>query len=166
MQTKVMGKHNGFTLVEAMVGLVMFAAALGGLVPLIMVSRAYTLKSDSRIGATAVAQQIMDTLRQQDVAQLPNSGTATTLPTTSQDSLAALPYKGKIYSATITYCQDKTYCANDPQGKPDTVHLIVNVYQDGNTSTTPTRTCSATGRADQSGCPVYQLETVYTKLNQ
>ncbi len=166
MQTKLMCKQDrGFTLVEAIVGLVMFAALLGGLFPLIMVSRAYTLKSDSRIGASAVAQQIMDTLRQQDIATLPTSGTVTTLPTATQDSLASLPYKGKIYSATITYCQNSALCSNDPQGKPDTVHLIVSVYQDGNTSSTPTRTCAA-GNPNQFGCPVYQLETVYTKLNQ
>jgi prepilin-type N-terminal cleavage/methylation domain-containing protein len=155
--SKVMRKReSGFTLFEVMVALVIFAAALGGLVPLFMISRAYTLKSDSRIGATAVAQQIMDSLRQQDISTLPNSGTDTKLPTASQDSLAALPYKGKTYSATITYCQNKAYCGNDPQGLPDTVHLIVSVYQDGNTSTTPVHTVD----------PIYQLETVYTKLNQ
>jgi prepilin-type N-terminal cleavage/methylation domain-containing protein len=155
--SKVMRKReSGFTLVEVMVGLIIFAAALGGLLPLFMISRAFSLKSDSRIGATAVAQQIMDTLRQQDISALPNSGTAAKLPTGSQDSLVELPYKGKIYSATITYCQDTAYCGNDPQGLPDTVHLIVKVYQDGNTSTTPVHTVD----------PVYQLETVYTKLNQ
>lgn len=157
MQTRVKRKsEGGFTLMEAMVGLIMFAAALGGLLPVIMVSRAFTLRSDSRIGAAAVAQQIMDTLRQTDVTTLPSSGTVTTLP--SNDSIAALPYKGKLYSATITYCETSTYCDSS------TRHLKVKVYQDGNTAQNPTRTCSTTDRPDQSGCPIYQLETVYTRL--
>lgn len=147
MQTRAVRKcKGGFTLTEAMVGLVMFAAALGGLLPVIMVSRAFTLKSDSRIGASAVAQQIMDTLRQSDVTLLPSSGTLTTLP--SNDSIASLPYKGKLYSATITYCETASYCDST------TRHLKVKVYQDGNTSTNPVRTQD----------PVYQLESVYTRL--
>jgi Tfp pilus assembly protein PilV len=136
----------GFSLTEAMVGLIMFAAALGGLLPIIMVSRAFTLKSDSRIGASAVAQQIMDTLRQSDVTVLPSSGVVTTLP--SNDSIAALSYKGKLYSATITYCETATYCDTT------TRHLKVKVYQDGNTDTNPVHTQD----------PVYQLETIYTRL--
>jgi type II secretory pathway pseudopilin PulG len=139
-------REGGFTLTEAMVGLVMFAAAIGGLLPIMMVSRAFTLKSDSRIGASAVAQQIMDTLRQADVTLLPSSGIVTKLP--SNESIASLSYKGKLYSATITYCETSTYCDTT------TRHLKVKVYQDGNTAATPTHTED----------PVYQLETVYTRL--
>jgi type II secretory pathway pseudopilin PulG len=147
MQTRAVRKCNaGFTLIEAMVGLIMFAAALGGLLPIIMVSRAFTLKSDSRIGASAVAQQIMDTLRQTDIPLLPSSGTVTTLP--SNDSIASLSYKGKLYSATITYCETASYCDSA------TRHLKVKVYQDGNTDTNPVHTQD----------PVYQLETIYTRL--
>jgi type II secretory pathway pseudopilin PulG len=149
MTTKMKHKlTQGFTLVEAIVGMVMFAAAAAGLVPLIMVSRAFTLQSDSRIGAIAVSQQIMDTLRQADIANLPSSGTVTLLP--SGDSIASLPYKGKIYSATITYCEASNYC------DASTRHLKVKVYQDGNTAVTPTRTSDAK--------PIYQLETIYARL--
>jgi type II secretory pathway pseudopilin PulG len=147
MQTKAKQRREaGFTLTEAMVGLVMFAAALGGLLPIIMVSRAFTIKSDSRIGGSAVAQQIMDTLRQTDIPLLPSSGIETTLP--SHESIASLSYKGKLYSATITYCETASYCDTS------TRHLKVKVYQDGNTSPTPVHTQD----------PVYQLETVYTRL--
>jgi type II secretory pathway pseudopilin PulG len=139
---------QGFSLVEAVVGMVMFAAAAAGLVPLIMVSRAFSLQSDSRIGAIAVSQQIMDSLRQIDVVNLPITGTATTLP--SGDSIASLPYKGKTYSATITYCETSTYCDSE------TRHLKVKVYQDGDTAATPTRASDSK--------PVYQLETIYARL--
>jgi type II secretory pathway pseudopilin PulG len=149
MTTNIKQKSiKGFSLVEAVVGMVMFAAAAAGLVPLIMVSRAFSLQSDSRIGAIAVSQQIMDSLRQIDVVTLPTTGTATTLP--SGDSIASLPYKGKTYSATITYCETSTYCDSE------TRHLKVKVYQDGDTAATPTRASDAK--------PVYQLETIYARL--
>jgi type II secretory pathway pseudopilin PulG len=149
MTTNVKQKSiKGFSLIEAIVGMVMFAGAVAGLVPLIMVSRAFSLQSDSRIGAIAVSQQLMDTLRQTDVVNLPTTGTTTTLP--SGDSIANLPYKGKTYSATITYCETSTYCDSE------TRHLKVKVYQDGDTATTPTRASNAK--------PVYQLETIYARL--
>jgi type II secretory pathway pseudopilin PulG len=151
MTIKMRRKSNqGFTLVEAVVGMVMFAAAAAGLVPLIMVSRAATLQSDSRIGAIAVSQQIMDSLRQADTTSLPSSGTVTTLPNQNADSIASLPYKGKTYSATITYCETSTYCDTA------TRHIKVKVYQDGDTATIPTRPSDAK--------PIYQLETIYARL--
>jgi type II secretory pathway pseudopilin PulG len=149
MITNLKHKHvRGFTLVEAVVGMVMFAALLGGLAPLIMVSRAFTLQSDNRIGAIAVAQEIMDSLRQGDIANLPSSGTTTTLP--AGNSTTSLRYKGKVYSATVTYCETSTYCDTT------TRHIKVKVYQDGNTATVPTRPSDAK--------PVYQLETIYARL--
>jgi type II secretory pathway pseudopilin PulG len=151
---------KGFTLVEAIVGLVMFGAALGGLLPLIMVSRTLALQSDSRVGAIAVAQQVMDSLRQIDVTCIPSTGTnvtklpdraCPTTPTSTGDSIASLPYKGKTYSATVTYCANSsTYCDT-------TTRLIrVRVFQDGNTADVPARPATAT--------PIYQLETIYARL--
>jgi type II secretory pathway pseudopilin PulG len=164
MMTKFNQKRSeGFTLVEAVVGLVMFAAAAAGLVPLIMISRTFALQSDSRIGGIAVAQQVMDSLRQVDVACIPSSGTEVTklpskncpttpptTPTSTGDSVASMPYKGKIYSATITYCENSDYCDTSKR------HIRVKVYQDGNTAAIPTRTADAK--------PIYQLETVYARL--
>jgi type II secretory pathway pseudopilin PulG len=155
-------KHRrikGFTLVEALVGLIMFEAALAGLFPLIMVSRRVALQSDSRTGAIAVAQQVMDSLRQIDVACIPSSGTdvtklpdrsCPTTPASTGDSIASLPYKGKTYSATITYCQTSTYCDTS------TRQIRVRVFQDGNTADVPARSADAT--------PIYQLETIYARL--
>lgn len=152
MTTKItkLNRHHeqGFSLVEAVVGMVMFAALLSGLAPLIMVSRAFTLQSDNRVGAIAVSQEIMDSLRQRDIANLPTSGTTTVLP--AGNSIASLRYKGKIYSATVTYCETNTYC------DASTRHIKVKVYQDGNTAATPSRPADAK--------PIYQLETVYARL--
>ncbi|HEY9827744.1 MAG TPA: type II secretion system protein [Stenomitos sp.] len=135
-----MQRQGGFSLIEAVVGMVMFLAVAAGMVPIIMVSKAFTLQSDSRIGAIAISQQVMDSLRARDIATLPSSGTVTTLP--SGDSLTNLPYKGKTYSATITYCETSSYCDSSSR------HLKVKVYNYGFSST----------------APIYQLETVYTRL--
>jgi type II secretory pathway pseudopilin PulG len=141
-------RNRGFSLVEAVVGMVMFASVAAGLLPVILISRTFSLQGDSRIGGIAIAQQTMDSLRQIDSVNLPSSGTVTTLP--SGDSIANLPYKGKIYSATITYCEISTYCDTT------TRHIKVKVYQDGDTAATPTRPANAK--------PVYQLETIYARL--
>jgi type II secretory pathway pseudopilin PulG len=162
MTTRLMAtrsKHKrieGFSLVEAVVGMVMFLSAAAGLMPLIIISRTFSLQSDSRIGAIAVSQQLMDTLRQADVATLPSSGTATTLP--SGDSIASLPYKGRTYSATITYCENTTLCDSA------TRQIKVKIYHDGNTVANPTRTCDSSSRNDNPECPIYQLETIYARL--
>jgi type II secretory pathway pseudopilin PulG len=160
MMTKFNQKRSeGFTLVEAVVGLVMFAAAAAGLVPLIMISRTFALQSDSRIGAIAVAQQVLDSLRQIDATCIPSSGTdvtklpdrsCPTTPASTGDSIASLPYKGKTYSATITYCENSAYCDTSSR------HIKVKVYQDGNTAAIPARSADAK--------PIYQLETVYARL--
>lgn len=146
--TQKKSKNQGFTLVETVVAMVLFAAIIGGLAPLMMVSRTFALQSSNRIGAIAVAQEIMDSLRQGDVSNMPLSGTTTTLP--AGNSIANLPYKGKIYSATVTYCEVSSHC------DATTRHLKVSVYQDGDTAVTPSRTASVQ--------PIYQLETIYVRL--
>lgn len=141
MSTSVFFRRaQGFTLVETIVGMVMFLAVSLSLLPVFGVYRAATIKNDYRTGAIAIAQQIADSIRQRDIATLDSSGTATTLPT--GDSLASLSHKGKTYAATIVYCQNNTYC------DPDSRQIIINIYPYGDTNQTP----------------IYQLETIYTKL--
>ena len=157
--------NKGFTLVEALVGLVMFEVALAGLLPLMMVSRTFALRSDSRIGAIAVAQQVMDSLRQIDVKCLPTSANQVTslpdktcpspAPSGGGDSIASIPYKGKTYSATITYCANTSAICNT-----NTRLVQVLVYSDNN----PNHFCDPNGRPDQSQCPVFQLTNIFTRL--
>jgi prepilin-type N-terminal cleavage/methylation domain-containing protein len=143
MKTKIMpGEQQGFTLVETIVGMVMFLAISLSVLPVFAVYRTATIKNDMRIGAIAISQQIADTVRQQDIASLPNSGTLTTLPTGTADSLTSLSYKGKTYAANITYCQNNTYCDTA------TRQITIRVFPYGDTTQVP----------------LYQLETVYTRL--
>jgi type II secretory pathway pseudopilin PulG len=143
MTTKlIFREQNGFTLVETIVGMVMFLAISLSVLPVFGVYRTATIRNDMRIGAIAVSQQIADTVRQQDIATLPSSGTLSTLPTSTADSLNSLSYKGKTYAANITYCQNNTYCDTASR------HITIRVFPYGDTAQTP----------------LYQLETVYTKL--
>jgi type II secretory pathway pseudopilin PulG len=144
-------KHRqvwGFTLVESVVGMVVFLVASSALVPVLATYRLTTIRNDIRIGAVAVAQQVMDTLRQTDIASIDDansnvSHTVSTLPLAAGGtSLSSLAYKGKTYAATITFCDIESYCSTSSK------HIKVKVYPNGNTAT----------------APIFELETVYSRL--
>jgi prepilin-type N-terminal cleavage/methylation domain-containing protein len=149
MRIRLKPKQNdGFTLVETVAGMVIFLVASTAIIPVFMTYKLSTIRNDTRMGAVAIAQQVMDTLRKTDVASLrdPNVntlGTSTSLPTAAGGgSLDSLSYKGKTYSATITYCETASYCDTT------TKHIKVKVYPNGNTAIPP----------------IYELETVYARL--
>jgi prepilin-type N-terminal cleavage/methylation domain-containing protein len=131
---------QGFTLIETIVGMLIFLIASTALVPIFMTYRLATINNDTKLGGMAVSQQIMDSLRQLDITSLPNTGTESALP--SGDSINNLPFKGKYYTATITYCENSSYCDTN------TRHLKVKTYTYGNTSQPP----------------VFELETIYTRI--
>jgi type II secretory pathway pseudopilin PulG len=149
MTIKLKPKLNqGFTLVEAVVGMIIFLVASTAIVPIFMTYKIATLTNDSRVGAVALAQQIMDTLRSTDINTLDTSNRLLTesvypsgAPIVGGQSLSSLSYKGKTYSATITYCTTTSYCSDSSK------HIIVSVYGNGNNST-----------------PLFALETVYARL--
>jgi type II secretory pathway pseudopilin PulG len=133
--------EQGMTLIETIVAMLIFFIALTALIPLFMTYRLATVQNEIKLGAVAVSQRVMDEVRQVDVASLPNSGSRS-LPGSSLytggTSITSLPYAGKNYSATVTYCQTTTYCdANSRQ-----VQVQV----------------SYGGRS------IYQIETIYTRL--
>jgi type II secretory pathway pseudopilin PulG len=143
MKTNIMPREQqGFTLVETIVGMVMFLAVSLSVLPVFGVYRTATIRNDMRVGAIAVSQQIADTIRQQDIAALPASGTFTALPTNTADSLTSLSFKGRTYAANITYCQNNTHCDTASR------QIIIRVFPYGDTTQTP----------------LYQLETIYTRL--
>ena len=148
MQTRL--KHSsesGFTLVEAVVGMIIFLIASTAIVPVFATYRLATVRNDVKIGAIAIAQEIMDTVRVTDIQTIDAANTLlteTTYPASAPgvggQSLNSLNYKGRNYSATITYCQKTNLCSNSSK------HIIVSLFQGG------------------SNTPVFELETVYTRL--
>ena len=87
MKIRLKPKQNdGFTLVETIAGMVIFLVASTAIIPVFMTYKLSTIRNDTRVGAVAIAQQVMDTLRSTDVTTLrdPNIntlGTSTSLPT-------------------------------------------------------------------------------------
>ena len=128
--------EQGFTLVETIVALVIFLLILVFMMPMFANQRISTLNNEIKMGAVEVSQQIMDNLRQTDIATLPSSGSTTTLP--SGQSITSIPAMGKVYSATITYCENAAYCS------ASTRHIKVKVRHHEQT--------------------VYTVETVYSRL--
>lgn len=123
--------ERGLTLVESVVSLLIFFVALAGIVPIFLNYTISTINNEKRTAAIAVSQQVLDGLRQSDIETLPESGTVT---------LANVPYMGKTYTPTVTYCQNQTYCDVEKKSR----HIILQVSHNGN--------------------PVYEAETVFTKF--
>jgi type II secretory pathway pseudopilin PulG len=155
----------GITLVETMVSLIIFLAVLAGLVPAYVSYRLQSIKNPVRLGAVSVSQQILDEIREvRDINALPNDGVAKTTATPSTPTLPALPALrrntdltnltayGKNYSAQVIYCEtipiDKSnYCSTNARH----IHVLVfQKFSNGSVSTNP----------------VYEVSTIYTKLEQ
>jgi type II secretory pathway pseudopilin PulG len=155
----------GITLVETMVSLIIFLAVLAGLVPAYVSYRLQSIKNPVRLGAVSVSQQILDEIREvRDINALPNDGVAKTTATPSTPTLPALPALrrntdltnltayGKNYSAQVIYCEtipiDKSnYCSLNAR------YIHVLVFQKFSNSSVSTN-------------PVYEVSTIYTKLEQ
>lgn len=120
---------KGLTLVESVVSLLIFFIASAGIVPVFLNYTLSTINNERRTGAIAVSQQVLDGLRQAD---------ASTFPVTGSDTLATVPYMGKTYTPTVTYCQNQTYCDENSR------HITLQV--------------------SHNGTQVYEAETVFTKF--
>ena len=107
-----MKSERGFGLVESLVALVLMGIVLTGLLPSLMVFlRANTL-NDTRSGALAAAQQVVERLRRQDPALLPLSGA-------SAPQLVAVG--GREFEVITRYCSRPEHC------NPDSRQLLVEV---------------------------------------
>lgn len=107
-------KNNeaGFTLIEVLVSLTMFAIVAA--IPLGFLNQArYNRSSGERIGAMAVAQQRLDYLRLQDIDDIPASGSAQSTVSTG----------GNSYLLITKYCSNMSFCTS-----PNNRHIRVEVY--------------------------------------
>ncbi|MCM1981290.1 type IV pilus modification PilV family protein [Lyngbya confervoides] len=129
--------RQGFSLVEAMVSLLVLFAVMGGLIPVFMTWRINTVNNTIKTGAIAISQQILDELRQDpNVDAWASSGTVTVMP--SGKSIAPISYNSKTYNASITYCATAGYC------NARTRHVKLEVSHNAK--------------------PIYIIETVFTKF--
>ena len=100
MIAKVHRADEGFTLVEAIVGLVIFLIVAAFMIPMFYQQRLSTINNELVTGAIAVSQQTLDKIRQSDITALPSSGT----------TITSVSEMGKQYSVSVTYCETTTYC--------------------------------------------------------
>ena len=99
-----MKNQRGFGLVESLVALALMGIVLTGLLPSFMVFlRANTL-NDTRSGALAAAQQIVEGLRRQDPSLLPSSGA-------SAAQLVAVG--GREFEVVTRYCSRPEHCNSE-----------------------------------------------------
>lgn len=132
--------EKGLTLVEAVVSILIFFIALGGIVPVSLNYSLAAIRNEQRTGAIAISQQILDELRQVDIRTLP-SGNTTVIKLPSGEPL---PHSvmGRDYSSQITYCEtaNANYCTSDSR------HIKVEVLKDGRS--------------------IYEVDTVFTHFGE
>jgi general secretion pathway protein I len=140
---------RGLALVETVVAMIIFTTMVVAFLPLFISFKATTIRNDIRLGAVAVSQEVMDELRRIEPCNIPTTGTVDYYPTSLPNcigsagtgaSTASLPYKGKTYRVLLTYCDPSTDCVGDAR------RIRVRTFH------------------SSSSDPIFQLETVYTKL--
>ena len=126
---------RGFSLIEALIALSILSVVLASVVPLFITFSRSNLDSQHRTEAIAVAQMVVDELRQQSFEQWPESWP-------DPDGVKSLSsgHEDTLYDARISYCTaDLPLCGSGAR------HTRVEVVKDGKT--------------------YYQVETVYTQFD-
>lgn len=95
--------EQGFSLIEAIVAILILGVALSAIVPSFIFQAETTRQNELRTGAVAAAQQTLDSLRQQDFADWPAKGSDLTVATGLRD-----------YTVTINWCETgvDTFCGD------------------------------------------------------
>jgi type II secretory pathway pseudopilin PulG len=110
---------RGFTLMETLVALIIFITIVTLMIPVFLEQRMQVNSSRVKTEAVAFSQEILDELRQADIASLPSNGSTTRTRTVL----------GEPYNATITYCEDASKCStNSRQIKVQVSHYAQTVY--------------------------------------
>lgn len=92
---------QGFTLLEVLVSVMIFSVAALGTAQAFSTHLSFNSLSEQRTGAISAAQQVLDKLRTQDPADLPNGGASMT-------EYVVIP--PRTYAVKVTFCGDMTYC--------------------------------------------------------
>jgi prepilin-type N-terminal cleavage/methylation domain-containing protein len=129
------GSDQGFTLVEAMVSLIIFGVVLAGVLPVFVTFTLGTIQNNAETGAIAISQQILDELRQTRVTTLPNASD----PPAAKTQTRTIQYEqtSNTYQATINYCQRSEFCNEDSRhisvavrlaSSPETLYEVETIY--------------------------------------
>ena len=94
--------EKGFTMLEVLVSLTIFAIISTGLAQAYVVQLRSNTGSEIRAQGVQAVQRALDQLRTQDITALPTSGTG---------SAENIVVDGKTFAVTVTYCPIATYCS-------------------------------------------------------
>ena len=126
--------ESGFSLLEAMVSLLVLLAMMAGILPVFMSWRLSTIQNSIKTGAISISQEILDELRQDpNVSGWDSSGSQTKMP--SGESIASIEYEGRTFNASLTYCSNSQFCSTstrqitlDVSHNNETIYSIETVY--------------------------------------
>ena len=88
-----MKRSGGLTIVEAVIALAVIGVALAAIVPVFTNYAGVNQRSDVRTGAVAAAQEVLESLRQQDFSSWPANGAVVTAGSGGRD-----------YGVVVNYC--------------------------------------------------------------
>lgn len=111
-------KEDGFTLLEALVAMGLMAILLVGVLPTFSVLLAANTRNEERTGAVAVGQQVMEQLRQEEIADLPEDGAV---------GPQIVSVDGRDYEVRTWYCLAEQFCGEDSR------HVLIEVNYGGQT---------------------------------
>jgi len=106
------GRCEGFTLIEALCATAILGIALVGILPTFTTYVDSNTMSEERSGAMAVGQQVLEQVRLDDPADLPESGS-------SDMTLVAVGQRE--YEVVTHYCVESGYCDDDSR------HIVVEI---------------------------------------
>ena len=95
--------QRGFTLLEVMVSLFIFSVVIAGMSPAFVAQLQQNTASEVKTEAIMAAQQVLDTLRLQDISGLPTSGAGGSTTIVIGD---------RSYVVTPTYCAESSFCTS------------------------------------------------------
>ena len=111
-------RQKGFTLIEVLVALSLFALVSAGMVPSFVLFLKYNRSAQIKTEAALAAQEILDEMRVEDPSDMPDSGSDPAQTVASGDH---------DFEVTVSYCENPAYCATD------TKHLSIDVAYQGTT---------------------------------
>lgn len=111
-----MKKNNnkGFTLIEVLVALFIFALVCASTAPAFINHAKYNHNSQEKTAAINIAEKVLNKLRTKDITNLPSRGY----------ELKTYIIDGKTYIAKIYYCNTLKYCSKASR------HLSVEISKD------------------------------------
>ena len=110
-------QEEGFTLLEVLFALVMFAIVLIGAAPAFVYQAQINTQSELKSIAAVVAQQRLDELRFLPIGSIPASGT---------EGPTDIMIDGRTFSVVTSYCENAAYCDS-----ANNRHITVNVSYNG-----------------------------------